>query len=134
MKVMRQDQVGIRRGDEERFTGAVWLEVVTEIPPPAGLKIYRVFFDPKARTAWHAHPDGQVLHIVTGMARIQRWNGSVVEVGPGHTVYFDPGEKHWHGAAPNGFMVHYAISPVTTEEDTNWMAKVTDDEYGLQSD
>ena len=52
------------------------------------------------------------------------------EIRPGDRVFFEPGENHWHGAAPNRFMAHIAIqeadesgSPVT------WGEHVSDEQY-----
>ena len=98
------------------------------IPPGAG--VFRVFFEPGARTNWHAHPEGQILYIVTGTGRVQKEGELVVEVEPGDVVYFAPREKHWHGAGPDTFMVHVAVNPATeTAGGTDWMEPVTDEEY-----
>ena len=76
------------------------------------------------------HPEGQILYVVTGKGRAQREGGPVVEIGPGDVVYFSPGEKHWHGAAPETFMVHIAVNPAASSDGgTDWMEPVTDEEY-----
>jgi quercetin dioxygenase-like cupin family protein len=117
-----------RRGPEEWFTGTVWMDAAPASPPTAG--VFRVFFEPEARTNWHTHPEGQILYVVTGTGRAQKEGEPVVGIGPGDVVYFAPGEKHWHGAAPDTFMVHVAINPATnTDGGTEWMEPVTDDEY-----
>ena len=65
-------------------------------------------FEPKARTAWHTHPLGQTLHVVSGVGRVQAWGGPIREIRPGDTVWIPPAEKHWNGAAPNTAMMHIA--------------------------
>ena len=117
-----------RRGPGERFTGDVWMESVS-IPSP-GARLFRVLFEPGARTNWHTHPEGQFLYVVTGSGRVQREGEPVVEVEAGDIVYFDPDEKHWHGAGPDSFMVHIAISPaLNTDGATDWLEPVTDEQY-----
>ena len=89
-----------------------------------------VHFTPGARTAWHTHPLGQTIYVTEGIGLCQREDGAIEVIRPGDRVFFEPGEKHWHGATPNRFMVHIAIqeaddsgSPVT------WGEHVTDEEY-----
>ena len=89
-----------RRAKAEWFTGTVWQDPIVEAPAPARIKAVRVTFEPGARTAWHTHPLGQTLHVVTGVGRAQVWGGPVREILPGDTVWIPPHEKHWHGASP----------------------------------
>jgi len=118
-----------QRGPEQWFTGVVWMDAAPAGSPP-DVGVFRVFFEPGARTNWHTHPEGQILHVVTGEGRAQREGGPIVDIGPGDVVYFAPGEKHWHGAGPETFMVHAAINPAnTTGGGTDWMEPVTDEEY-----
>jgi quercetin dioxygenase-like cupin family protein len=95
-----------------------------------GAGVFRVLFEPGARTNWHTHPEGQILYVVTGEGRARREGEPVVEIGPGDVVYFAPGERHWHGAAPETFMVHIAVNPAASSDGgTDWMEPVTDEEY-----
>jgi quercetin dioxygenase-like cupin family protein len=117
-----------RRGPEDWFTGDVWLETASIPTPGAGL--FRVLFEPGARTNWHTHPEGQFLFVVTGAGRAGTEGGHVVEIEVGDVVFFAPGEKHWHGARPDTFMVHIAITPaINTEGGTEWLEPVSDEEY-----
>ena len=86
-------------------------------------------FEPGARTAWHTHPLGQTLIVSTGAGRAQRWGGPVEELRPGDDVWFPPGEKHWHGAAPTTAMTHIAIVEQLNGKAVDWMEKVTNEEY-----
>jgi quercetin dioxygenase-like cupin family protein len=118
-----------RRGPAEWFTGTVWMDASPAgSSPDAG--VFRVLFEPTARTNWHAHPEGQILYVVTGEGRAQKDGESVVEIRAGDVVYFAPNEKHWHGAAPDTFMVHVAVNPAAASDGgTDWMEPVTDEEY-----
>ncbi len=128
MKVISLKDMETRQGPEDWFTGAVWMDAAAVEAPGAG--IFRVLFEPGARTNWHTHPEGQFLYVVTGAGRAGREGGPVVEIRAGDVVYFAPDEKHWHGAGPETYMVHIAITPaISTEGGTDWMEPVTDEEY-----
>lgn len=117
-----------RPGPEDWFVGDVWLET-TSLPQP-GATFARVSFAPAARTNWHTHPEGQFLFILTGEGRVGSEDGTVTEVAAGDIVQFAPGERHWHGAGPDTFMVHLAIAPaIGTEGGTDWQDPVTDEQY-----
>lgn len=121
-------KVEARPGPEEWFTGRVWMEPSPADPPEAG--VFRVAFEPGARTNWHTHPEGQVLFVVSGYGRAGNDAGEAVELSPGDAVSFAPGERHWHGAAPDSFMVHLATNPAAgSDGGTDWGEPVTDEEY-----
>ena len=88
-----------------------------------------VTFEPGARTAWHTHPLGQTLIVTAGCGRAQREGGPIEEIRPGDVVWFAPGEKHWHGAAPTTAMTHIAIQEALDGKAVDWMEKVTDEQY-----
>ena len=129
MKIIRSGSVPTRRGAPDSFTGTVWQDPLIEAPSPARLRGARVSFEPGARTAWHTHPLGQTLHVITGAGRFQSWGGPVREIRPGDTIWIDPGEKHWHGAAPTTAMVHIALQENLNGEHVVWLEKVTDEQY-----
>ena len=87
-------------------------------------------FDAGARTAWHSHPLGQILVVTAGIGRVQRWGDPVDEIRPGDVVWIPPGQKHWHGAAPNSSMTHIAITERLDDKSVDWMEKVSDAQYG----
>ncbi len=118
-----------RRGNAEWFTGTVWQDPVVDAPAPARVKAARVSFEPGARTAWHTHPLGQTLHVLSGVGRIQSWGGAVREIRAGDTVWIAPDEKHWHGAAPEAGMVHLAIHESLDGVHVVWLEKVPDAVY-----
>jgi quercetin dioxygenase-like cupin family protein len=128
MQVVSSRDMETRRGPEDWFTGDVWLETASMPAPGAGL--FRVLFEPGARTNWHTHPEGQFLYVVTGAGRAGTEGGPVVEIEAGDVVFFAPDEKHWHGAGPETFMVHIAITPaISTEGGTDWLEPVADEDY-----
>ena len=89
-----------------------------------------VHFTPRARTAWHTHPNGQTIYVIEGVGRAQRRGGPIEVIRPGDRVFFEPGEDHWHGAAPNRFMTHLTMLEVDDEGNSaTWGEHVTDEEY-----
>ena len=92
-----------------------------------------VTFEPGARTAWHTHPLGQTLIVTAGAGRVQRWGGPVEEIRPGDVVWFPPGEKHWHGAAPTTAMTHIAIHEKLDGKVVDWLEHVTAAQYDGRS-
>jgi quercetin dioxygenase-like cupin family protein len=118
-------------GPAEWFTGQVLLDEIAAAPAPSRLRAYSVHFGPGARTAWHTHPLGQVIHVTEGAGVVQRRGGPVEEIRAGDTVRFDPAEDHWHGAAPGHFMTHLALNEAGDDgANADWGAHVTDEEYG----
>lgn len=112
---------------EGNFTGRVWFGPLSQAEDRP-LNALGVLFEPGARTAWHSHPEGQVLYVVSGAGRVQTAQGETVEVGPGDVVHTPPGEEHWHGAAPRSYMMHLSL---TTGGVTEWTGReVSDEEYG----
>ncbi len=117
-------------GPSDWFTGAVFIDTVATPSTPSRVGAASVHFTPGARTAWHTHPFGQTIYVTEGVGRCQHRGGPIEAIRPGDRVFFEPGEDHWHGAAPDRFMTHIAMqeaddsgSPVT------WGEHVTDDEY-----
>ncbi|WP_431041084.1 (R)-mandelonitrile lyase [Streptomyces sp. P1-3] len=115
------------RGPAEHFTGTVWLDQIAAPAAPSRLRMFSVHFAPGARTAWHSHPHGQVLHVTEGQGLVQREGGPVEEIRAGDTVWIEPGEKHWHGAAPRTFMTHLAAVEAAEDGTTVDWAELVDD-------
>jgi len=118
-------------GPSEWFTGAVYLDTVAAPSDGSRLSASSVHFTPGARTAWHTHPHGQTIYVLEGVGFAQRRGGPIEVIRPGDRVFFEPGEHHWHGAAPNRFMTHLALLEVDDEgKPATWGAQVSDEEYG----
>ncbi len=118
-----------RRGPADSFTGTVWQEPIIEAPQPARVRAAFVRFEPGARTAWHTHPLGQTLCVVSGVGRVQTWGGKMREIRPGDVVWIPPDEKHWHGAGPATNMVHIAMQEALDGKHVTWLEHVSDEQY-----
>jgi quercetin dioxygenase-like cupin family protein len=121
-----------RRAPKDYFAGTVLQDPIIEAPAPARLRSNLVTFEPGARTNWHTHPLGQTLYVVAGTGRVQKWGEPVREIRPGDVVWIDPGEKHWHGAAPGTTMVHVAMQEFDGKGYVDWMEPVTEEQYSAQ--
>jgi quercetin dioxygenase-like cupin family protein len=118
-------------GPSDWFTGAVFIDAVAAPSGPSRLAAASVHFTPGARTAWHIHPNGQTIFVTEGIGRCRREGGEVEVIRPGDRVFFEPGENHWHGAAPNRFMTHIAMQQADEEGSVvTWGEHVTDEQYG----
>jgi quercetin dioxygenase-like cupin family protein len=129
MEIKRSGSQPSGKGPSEWFTGAVRIDPLFQAPDPALVQGASVTFEPSARTAWHTHPLGQTLIITSGCGRAQRWGGPIEEIRPGDVVWFAPGEKHWHGAAPTTAMTHIAIQEKLDGKVVEWMEQVSDEQY-----
>ena len=121
------------KGPADWFTGTVRIDPLWTSPSPARAAGNAVTFEPGARTAWHTHPLGQTLIVTAGCGRVQRDGGSIEVIRPGDVVWFEPGEKHWHGAAPTTAMTHIAVQEALDGKAVDWMEQVTDEQYGATS-
>lgn len=131
MKITRKGMVPTKPGSPDYFTGSVRFDAPFTTEPPARASGATVTFEPGARTAWHTHPLGQTLIVTSGKGRAQRDGGPVEEILPGDTIWFPPGERHWHGAAPDCSMTHIAIAEADKDgKVVDWQEHVTDAEYG----
>ena len=129
MKISRSGTQPSAKGPTDWFTGTVRIDPLFSTPAPARAVGAAVTFEPGARTAWHTHPLGQTLIVIFGYGRVQREGGPVEEIRPGDVVWFDPGERHWHGASPTTAMQHIAIQEALDGKAVDWMEKVTDEQY-----
>ncbi|MFE2318837.1 cupin domain-containing protein [Streptomyces sp. NPDC059441] len=113
----------------EWFTGDAYADVIHRGEEPSRMRANMVRFTPGARTAWHSHALGQTLYIVEGIALVQSRRGDIIEAHPGDVIHTPPGEEHWHGAAPDQFMIHLALWET---DDATWLEHVSDDAYNGQ--
>jgi quercetin dioxygenase-like cupin family protein len=121
------------KGPADWFTGDVYIDAVAAPSGDSRVSAAWVHFTPGARTAWHTHPNGQTIFVLEGVGRAQRRGGQPEVIRPGDRVFFEPGEEHWHGAAPDRFMSHVAI--LQTDDEGNaatWLEHVTDEEYAAE--
>jgi quercetin dioxygenase-like cupin family protein len=125
-----RNSLDTKPGPEDWFTGSVYLDTVAAPSDGSQLSASSVHFTPGARTAWHTHPNGQTIWVLEGVGVAQRRGAPVEVIRPGDRVFFEPGEEHWHGAAPNRFMTHLAMLQVDDDGNSaTWGDHVSDEEY-----
>ena len=129
MEITRIGSQPSGKGPEEWFTGSVRIDPLFQPNEHRRAAGAIVTFEPSARTAWHTHPLGQTLIVVSGVGWVQKEGGPVEEIRPGDVVCFAPNEKHWHGASPTIAMTHIATQEQLNGKVVDWMEKVTDMQY-----
>jgi quercetin dioxygenase-like cupin family protein len=129
MDIKRAATNSSTQGSPEYFTGIVHIAAPFQASAPARVAGARVTFEPGARTAWHTHPLGQTLIVISGRGWAQRDGGPVEDIGPGDIVWFPPGEKHWHGATDASTMTHIAIQEALDGKTVDWLEPVSDAQY-----
>ena len=134
MQIIKSGSRPTRKASSEYFTGNVWQDPIIEADEPARVRALRVSFEPGARTAWHTHPLGQTLHVISGVGLIGLRNEAPQLIKAGDTVWIPPGEEHWHGASATNSMTHIAIQEALDGSVADWLDKVSDDEYQLKKD
>ena len=117
------------KGPEDWFTGSVRINYLFLPNGHRRAGAAEVTFEPGARTAWHTHPLGQTLIVLSGIGLAQREGGAIEEIRPGDIVWIAPGEKHWHGASPTMAMTHIATQEELNGKVVDWMEKVSDEQY-----
>ncbi len=129
MEIRRSGSQPSGKGPADYFTGTVRIDPLFSAPEPARVAMALVTFEPGARTAWHTHPFGQTLIVTAGCGRAQRDGGPIEDIRPGDVIYFSPGEKHWHGAAPTTAMSHIAVQEKLNGSPVVWLEQVSDAQY-----
>jgi quercetin dioxygenase-like cupin family protein len=129
MDIKRPGSQPSARPSPDDFTGTVRLDPLHAAPDPARVAMALVTFEPGARTNWHTHPLGQTLIVTAGCGWAQRDGGPIEEIRPGDVVWFPPGEKHWHGAAPATAMSHIAVQERLDGSAVTWLEPVSAAQY-----
>ena len=129
MTITKMDSRPSIKGPQDWFTGAVRIDPLFDANEARRGASATVTFEPGARTAWHTHPLGQPLIIVSGCGWVQREGQGTEAVYPGDVVWFEPNEKHWHGATPTNGMSHIAIQENLNGKVVEWMEKVSEAQY-----
>ena len=116
IKIIRPDQQKGAQKSGPSFSGTVLPYVI--MPSTDGVSLNNVTFTPGARTFWHRHENGQILQVITGRGLVTMEGEAPQVIRAGDVVWIPPGDRHWHGAAPDSPMTHTAISlGVTAWED-----------------
>ena len=114
----------------QNFTGDVYLNPIFAGDGTSRLVAALVRFTPGARTNWHSHANGQLLHCTDGVGLVATRDGTTIRIRAGDTVWTPAGEEHWHGGTADNMMCHYAILDETAAGDaTTWLEPVTDEQY-----
>lgn len=129
MEIKRSGSRPSGKVPSEYFTGVVRLDPAIDPHEGSNLLAGHVTFEPGARTNWHKHPKGQSIIITFGRGWIQRDGGPIEEVYAGDIIWFEPGEKHWHGASPDSAMSHYAIQETVDGKSADWLEPVSEEQY-----
>ena len=129
MEIKRIGSQPSGKGPTDWFTGTVRIDPLFTAPAPARVAGAAVTFEPGARTAWHTHPLGQTLIVLSGLGRVQLEGGPIEEIHPGDVVWFPPNVRHWHGASPKTAMTHIALQEALDGKMVEWLEQVTDDQY-----
>ena len=131
MRIIRAGSRPTMKASSEYFTGTVWQDLISETTDPARVRALKVAFEPCARTAWHTHPLGQTLYVVSGVGLVGLRNKAPELIKSGDTIWIPPGEEHWHGASANNSMTHIAIQEELNGSVAEWLEQVSDDQYLL---
>jgi quercetin dioxygenase-like cupin family protein len=129
MEIIRSGSRPSVRGTSDLFTGSVQIDLLLQAQPPARANCQKDTFDPGSRTAWHSHPLGQTLIVLSGEGLVQPWGGSIEKIRSGDVVWAPPGEKHWHGATPTTPLVQIAVQEALDGKVVDGMEQVPDDQY-----
>lgn len=129
MKITRVGSQPSSKGPSVWFTGTVRIDPLFQPQDQTVAAAAMVTFEPGARTAWHTHPVGQTLIVVSGVGRVQCWGGPIEEIRPGDVVWFPAGVKHLHGASPTNAMSHIAIQESKDGKVVDWLEHVSDEQY-----
>ena len=134
MEIIRAGSRPTNKASSEYFTGIVWQDPIIEASKPARVRALKVAFEPGARTAWHTHPLGQTLYVLSGVGLMGLRNKAPQTINAGDTIWIPPGEEHWHGASATNSMTHIAIQEELNGSVAEWLEKVSDEQYSLKSD
>lgn len=128
-KIIPAASMAAAPGPAEYFTGRV--SVTPRFPATSAINVSGglVAFEPGARSAWHTHPAGQQLVVMSGQGLTQEWGQPIQVIRAGDVVWCPPGVKHWHGAAPGSAMTHLAITGSVDGRNVDWLEKVSDEQY-----
>ena len=128
MKHVKSLEITTKPAPANYFTGTVWIEPLSETDI-LEVQVFRVTFEPNARTAWHTHPKGQTLVITSGNGLFQKRGEAVQTMQQGDVIIIPALEEHWHGASPNSLMQHLAIQAHVGGVAANWLEHVSDEDY-----
>ncbi len=127
--IRRKDSQSVNPGPDAWFTGHVQVQMLFPAMEGSNVSGGLVTFEPGARSAWHTHPMGQNLIVVSGMGWTQCEGGPKSEIRAGDVVSCPCGRRHWHGATATEAMSHIAITEARDGSAVTWLEKVDDATY-----
>lgn len=108
------------------FIGQSYLKNLVSADDNIDVNVGNVTFEPGCRNDWHIHHDGfQILLVTGGEGWYQEAGKPAQLLKKGDVVAIHDGVKHWHGATKDSWFSHVAITKGSSE----WLEKVTDEEY-----
>lgn len=129
--MQEQQRTPTTKGTADWFIGDVFVDMIVS-NPDARFSVASVHFTPGCRNAWHSHAAGQMLHCTDGLGVVVT-DDEVIVLRPGVTVWTPPNQRHWHGAAPDRFMTHLAMSGVVElaegQQPATWGEHISDADY-----
>jgi quercetin dioxygenase-like cupin family protein len=126
MKPFHAGDMPFQPADARNFVGAARVKRLPVVEGAQPVTVFLVEFQPSGRTNWHIHSGPQVLLVVDGRGLVQKWGEPLRTIAAGDAITIEPNEKHWHGAAPDSAMSHFAVNLNFT---TQWLEPVADDQY-----
>ena len=129
MEIIKSGSRPTTKASSDWFSGIVWQDPIIEATEPARVRALKVSFEPGSRTAWHTHPMGQTLYVLSGKGLVGLRNQKPDLINAGDTIWIPPGEEHWHGATATNIMTHIAIQEALDGQVADWLEKVTNEEY-----
>ena len=129
MKISKAGSIPSTVAPADSFSGTVRRDGLIASEGPSRVAVGIVTFEPGGRTAWHTHPAGQILIVVSGRGWVQSEGSARSEVTPGDSVWFSAGERHWHGATDSTAMSHIAVTESVDGSAVTWLEHVSDEDY-----
>jgi quercetin dioxygenase-like cupin family protein len=127
MKQFQGEAVRFEPADPKNFVGSARVKKFPLVEDgKQAVTVYLVEFEAGARTNWHRHSAPQLLLVKDGSGLVQKWGEPVRIIAAGDAICIEPNEKHWHGAAAETTMAHFAVNLTLT---TEWLEPVSDDQY-----
>jgi quercetin dioxygenase-like cupin family protein len=121
--------MGFVPAQQEYFTGKAWLKTYVFLMIQQMLMLVKCYLRPGTRNNWHTHGSNQILLIREGVCFYQEEGQPVQKISVGGYVNIMPGIRHWHGASPDGVMIHTAIGINAEKGLVNWEEPVADEDY-----
>jgi len=127
MKLLQGASVPFEPADPKNFVGSARVKKLPMVEDGGqSVIVYLVEFEAGGRTNWHRHSAPQLLLVKEGRGLVQKWGEPVRAMAAGDAICIEPNEKHWHGAASETRMAHFAVNLTLT---TEWLEPVSDDQY-----